>query len=88
MDGGLDNKTGRITIFVTTDALCQIVKEGSSILMGDENIVLKVTSILSDRQCEASVVKAAKPLGEHCQVEPLSRNCLLSASSMADTLCM
>ena len=69
MDGGLDVKTGRITIFVTTDALCQIVKEGSSILIGDDSIMLKVTSISSDRQCEASVVKAAKPLGEHYQVQ-------------------
>ena len=70
MDGGLDPKTGRITVFVTTDALCQIVKEGSSILIADDSIMLKVTSISSDRQCEVNVVKAAKPLGEHYQVQP------------------
>lgn len=78
MDGGLDPKTGRITVFVTTDALCQIVKEGSSILVGDDSIMLKVTSISSDRQCEANVVKAAKPLGEHYQVEHLVIMCFLS----------
>lgn len=69
MDGGLDPRTGKITLFVTTDSLCQIVKEGSSILVGDDNIMLKVTSISSDRQCEATVVKAAKPLGERSQVK-------------------
>ena len=76
MDGGLDPKTGRITLFMTTDSLCQIVKEGSSILVGDDNIMLKVTSISSDRQCEATVVKAAKPLGERLQVQPAQATCM------------
>ncbi|KAL0036669.1 hypothetical protein WJX79_004969 [Trebouxia sp. C0005] len=68
VEGGLDAETGRITIFVTTDALCQIVKDGSNVILGDDSIVLKVTSISSDKQCEATVTKALKPLGEHCQV--------------------
>ena len=76
MDGGVDPKTGRITLFMTTDSLCQIVKEGSSILVGDDNIMLKVTSISSDVQCEATVVKAAKPLGERLQVKPAPNTCL------------
>ncbi len=68
VEGGLDAKSGRTTIFITTDALCQIVKEGSTVLIGDDSILLKVTSISSDKQCEATVVKAMKPLGEHYQV--------------------
>ena len=76
VEGGLDAKTGRITIFVTTDALCQIVKDGSTVILGDDSIVLKVTSISSDKQCEATVTKALKLLGEHCQVCVEHRFCI------------
>ena len=68
IEGGTDAKSGRTTIFVTTEALCQIVKEGSTVMLGDDSIVLRVTSISSDKQCEATVTKAMKPLGENCQV--------------------
>ena len=37
-------------------------------MLGDDNILLKVTSITSDKQCEATVTKALKPLGEHYRV--------------------
>lgn len=66
--GGPDPKSGRVIIHVTTDALCQIVKEGSMVVLGDDSIRLKVTSFSSDKQCEATVVKANKPLTEHCHV--------------------
>ena len=73
IEGGLDSRTGRVTIFVTTDALCQIVKEDCSVMLGDDNILLKVTSISSDKQCEATVTKASKPLGEHHRVRPFTK---------------
>lgn len=66
--GGLDPKTGRITIHITTDALGQIVNVGSIVVLGHNNIHLKVSSLSSDKQCEATVVKAYKPLTEHCNV--------------------
>lgn len=66
--GGLDPKTGRITIHITTDALCQIVSVGSIVLLGGDSIRLKVNALSSDKQCEATVVKAYKPLTEHCHV--------------------
>lgn len=66
--GGLDPKTGRTTIHITTDALCQIVSVGSTVLLGDSSISLKVTALSSDKQCEATVVKAYKLLTEHCHV--------------------
>ena len=68
--GGLDPKSGRITIHVTTDALCQIVNVGSTVVLGDDSMHLKVTSLSSDKQCEATVVKAYKPVTEHCNVRP------------------
>ena len=79
--GGPDPKSGRIIIHVTTDALCQIVKEGSTVVLGDDNIRLKVASISSDKQCEATVVKANKPLTEHCHVSASS--CLFAQASLA-----
>ena len=68
LEGGMDAKSGRTTILITTDALCQIVKEGSTVMVGDDGIVLKVTTMPSDKHCEATVVKALKPVQEHVQV--------------------
>ena len=88
VESGLDAKTGRTTIFVTTDALCQIVKEGSSVMLGDDSILLKVTSISSDKQCEATVTRALKPLGEHYQVRrALPGKCAMHAGLLTCKRC-